>query len=378
MHEARAPASARDSRNHDLAAGNATVPLTVLSIAYPLAPAGPDAVGGAEQVLCCLDTALMAAGHRSLVIACAGSQLAGTLLATPPPPATIDDAARETAWAACRRGVAEALARWPVDLVHCHGVDFDRYLPAAAVPVLATLHLPPDWYAPSVFRLERPMTWLNGVSAAQHRACPPSALLLPPIANGVPVARLAARHAKRRFALALGRICPEKGFHLALEAARRARAPLLLAGEAFGYPAHRHYFRNAIVPLLDGARRFLGPLDLRRKRRLLTAARCLLVPSLAPETSSLVAMEALACGTPVIAFPAGALPEIVEHGRTGFLVGDTAEMAWAIEAAGDLSPDVCRAVARQRFSADDMAARYLSLYARLAHERASAAVVRRA
>ena len=95
--------------------------------------------------------------------------------------------------------------------------------------------------------------------------------------------------------------------------------------------------------------RHLGPVGFARKRRLLSAARCLLVPSMAPETSSLVAMEALACGTPVIAYRAGALAEIVEHGRTGFLVESTEAMADAIGRAGTIDPETCRRAARARF-----------------------------
>src|SRR5689334_2411765 len=117
---------------------------------------------------------------------------------------------------------------------------------------------------------------------------------------------------------------------------------------------------------LDRQRKFHGSVGMEQKRRLLTGARCLLAPSLVAETSSLVAMEALACGTPVVAFPAGALPEIVEHGRTGFIVENAHEMAQAIHLARAIDPRVCRRAARERFSAHRMTADYLARYERLA------------
>jgi glycosyltransferase involved in cell wall biosynthesis len=183
----------------------------------------------------------------------------------------------------------------------------------------------------------------------------------------VPIEALgAARHGRRGFALTLGRICPEKGQDLALQAAHAAGVPLLLAGEAFPYPAHLAYFDDRVRPLLDGRRRFIGPVGFTRKRRLLSAARCLLAPSLAPETSSLVAMEALACGTPVIAFPSGALPEVVEDGRTGFLVDGVVAMAAAIRKVDTIDRELCRQTAAERFSARRMTDAYLTLYERLA------------
>lgn len=340
--------------------------LTVLNVAYPLAPVGRDAAGGAEQVLHQLDAGLSRAGHHSLVIACVGSEAAGMLLETPAPPAMIDGVACEAAHLACRHRIAEALARWPVDVIHFHGIDFDRYLPSPGVSTLVTLHLPPDWYRPAALGPARPQTYFNCVSMAQQSACPPGMALLQTIPNGVPEAGAPISQVKRRFVFMLGRICPEKGFHIGLDAARRAGMPLLLAGTVFGYDRHQRYFCQDIVPRLDRARRFLGPIGFRRKHRLLAAAQCLLVPSLVPETSSLVAMEALACGTPVIAFPAGALPDIVEDGRTGFLVRDAQEMGEAIAATAQLSPENCREAARRRFSAGAMVERYLALYEALA------------
>jgi glycosyltransferase involved in cell wall biosynthesis len=341
---------------------DAARPLTVLSVAYPFAPVSTDAVGGAEQVLQALDAALVAAGHRSVVVACEGSQTAGALIGVPYPAGRIDDAVRAATYARVGDAIRAALRRFPIDVIHMHGIDFHAYLPPPGMTVLVTVHLPPSWYPPEALAPRRPDTWLHGVSASQQSAFPPGTPLLPAIDNGVPTDRLPARHAKRGYALCLGRICPEKGFHLALEAARHAGRPLLLAGSVAPYPEHRRYFEEEVALRLDPVRRFLGPVGFARKRRLLSAARCLLVPSLAPETSSLVAMEALACGTPVIAFPAGALVEIVEHGRTGFLVADTCEMATAIERAGAIDPEVCRAAARDRFRLDRMQERYLARY----------------
>ena len=126
-------------------------------------------------------------------------------------------------------------------------------------------------------------------------------------------------------------------------------------------------------PLLGERWRYLGPLGFARKRRLLAGARCLLIPSLAPETSSLVAMEAASCGTPVIAFRSGALPEVVEHGRTGFVVDDVDGMVSALAQIGTIDPGECRRVARERFSLEQMTGRYLTQYGELAQRRVTRA-----
>ena len=334
--------------------------LTVLQVAYPLAPVGLDAAGGAEQVLAMLDRGLAARGHRSIVIACEGSKTAGELAATPAERA-FDDMARRRAWQATRARIAEVLLREPVDLVHLHGVDFYQYLPQDEIPMLATLHLPISFYPERVFDLP-----VVCVSRAQQVTCP--AGRRPPIvANGIPLDLFPMRASpKQNYALALGRVCPEKGFGLAIGAAQRAGIPLWLAGAVFPYEAHQRYFREDLLPRLAPPHRYLGPVGFAEKLRLLSAARCLLAPSLVAETSSLVTMEAMACGTPAIAFPSGALAELIDNGRTGFLVRDTVEMAAAIARTGEIDPEECRREAQRQFSADRMIDDYLALYERMA------------
>jgi glycosyltransferase involved in cell wall biosynthesis len=341
--------------------------MLVVAVAYPFSPVGPDAVGGAEQILTALDGALVRAGHRSIVVAREGSVCRGALIPVPAWNA-IDEGAKIAAYARVRETIADVVRRFPVDLIHFHGLDFAEYLPAVPVdgpPSLVTLHLPPHLYSREALSQRRPSTWLHCVSESQQRACPAGVSLLPPVPNGVDLQAFRPGPRKRPFALALGRICREKGYHEGIDAARQAGVPLVLAGEVFPYEDHQRYFREEIAPRLGGGVRFLGPLGLRRKRRLLAAARCLVVPSRIAETSSLVAMEALACGTPVVAFRAGALPEIVDPARTGFLVSSVHEMAQAIRDAGALDPAECRREAERRFSSEIMICRYFNLYRQL-------------
>jgi glycosyltransferase involved in cell wall biosynthesis len=338
---------------------------TVLHVAYPLTQVGEDAVGGSEQILTLVDRAVVRAGHDSIVIAAEGSKVSGTLIASSPANGRLDPQVRKWGQDEHRRLIRYALSRYPVDLVHMHSLDFHAYLPDSDTPTLATLHLPPDWYPPKIYRLERPHFYLNCVSLSQERMCPDAGRLLPTITNGVEIARLRGRREKRNFALALGRICPEKGFHFALDAAKQAGADLVLAGEVFPYAVIKEYFRKKITPRLDSRRKFIGPVGFDAKRRLLLQARCLLIPSTVQETSSLVAMEAMAAGTPVIAFASGALPEIVEHGKTGYLVSNAKEMAKAIAAIDRIDSEECRRTAARRFSAEAMVERYLQTYERI-------------
>jgi len=338
---------------------------TVLNVAYPLTPVGEDAAGGSEQILTLLDRGLVAAGHQSLVVAAEGSSVQGTLIPTPKARGKIDDGERRWARKIHQHLIRDTLATHAVDMIHMHSLDFHHYLPETSLPILATLHLPPDWYPPEIFRTERKNLHLNCVSYSQQKACPKWRSEMPVVPNGVDVIRLETRATKRRYALALGRICPEKGFHFALDAAKESDYDLLLAGELISYDVHQAYYRQEIAPRLDDRRRFIGPVGFSRKKRLLAEASCLLIASTVEETSSLVAMEALAAGTPVVAYRAGALPEIIEHGRTGYLVSNVQEMARAIPAAEKLDSEECRRVARQRFSSTQMVGRYFEMYDRL-------------
>jgi glycosyltransferase involved in cell wall biosynthesis len=342
--------------------------LTILSVAYPLTQVGQNAVGGSEQILTAIDLALTKAGHRSLVLAAEGSQVSGTLIASPKAGKYLNDRARERGTQIHRRLLNRTLNDYAVDLVHMHNLDFHRYLPIGREPVLATLHLPPEWYPQEIFERRGPRFRMNCVSETQLAACPPCAATLHVISNGVDVERLHMEGPRGDYAVAMGRICPEKGFHLALDAARMADVPLRLAGEVFPYQWHRRYFRNMIRPRLDSQRTFIGSADFMAKRQLLASAKCLVVPSTVAETSCLVAMEALACGTPVVAFNVGALPEVIDHGKTGFIVSNVQEMAAAMHKLHDIDREACRRSAKLRFSSERMTAEYLQLYERMARQ----------
>ena len=186
--------------------------------------------------------------------------------------------------------------------------------------------------------------------------------------NGIPLDRFTPNLGVRTRTglLWLGRVCEEKAPHLALEIAARARLPVTLAGQVYPFSYHQKYFENEIAPRLKqmASATFLPSPSLQTKLRLLREAQAVLVTSQAEETSSLVAMEAAASGTPVIAFARGAHREIVCHGKTGFLVAEIDDMVHALRRLGEIDPEVCLQHAREHFSSATMTDRYSALYAK--------------
>jgi hypothetical protein len=157
--------------------------LVVLNVAYPFAPVGPYALGGAEQLLTRLDSALAQSGHESFVMAPEGSATEGILLATPKPSRFLDEAERHRIHEQYRFTLQTFLEKWPIDLIHMHGADFYEYLPSPGVPVLVTLHLPVEQYPEAIFHLDRPQTFLQCVTEQQRDACPPCSKLLPELGS---------------------------------------------------------------------------------------------------------------------------------------------------------------------------------------------------
>ena len=345
--------------------------MTVLSIAYPFAPIGPDCVGGAEQILTYLDQALVAAGHTSLVLACEGSAAAGTLISFPQSCGELNNKDKQEF---CRRQLQAALDRTlatqQIDLIHMHGFDFHEYRVPPEIPILVTLHLPFAWYPYEIWSKLPANVYVQFVSKTQQLSCPAALSHAPVIPNGVEISP--ARKKTGDFAIVLGRICPEKNQHAALEAGFLANTAVALGGRVFPFAEHQAYFCDKVAPLLQQKHPsirhiFYGPLSRARSLQLLSKAKCLLHPTLAPETSSLAAMEAMAAGTPVIAYRSGALPEIVEHGITGFLVDSVEEMAAAIHRVHTIRAEDCLVAAAQRFSKQRMIEQYFQLYYKIIH-----------
>ena len=225
---------------------------TVLGVSFPFARVSPDTPGGAEQVLLTLDSELSARGWGSVVVAPEGSRVEGTLVPTPYVWGRIDAQVRSYMHELYRKSIGFAVKHWKIDLVHMHGLDFFEYMPRDGVPALVTLHLPVSWYPEEALLTSRPLTFFNCVSRSQERTCPEGINLAGVITNGVPVERFSTGITRRNYALAMGRICPEKGFHHAIDAARMARVPIVIAGAVFRYEEHEEYFRKEISPRVDG------------------------------------------------------------------------------------------------------------------------------
>ena len=184
------------------------------------------------------------------------------------------------------------------------------------------------------------------------------------VQNGIDCARYPLQRDKENYLLWLGRICEEKAPHLAISAAQDAGMPLVIAGQVYPFQYHRDYFEREMKPHLRAGSgvRYVDTPSFTQKLELLGKARALLLTSTAEETSSLVAMEAMACGTPVIAARTGAFPEVVSDGESGFLVDSVAQISAAVPDLNEIVPQACRSWVEKNFNARNMSLNYELLY----------------
>ena len=339
--------------------------LSILYVSYPLLSISDASAGGAEQMLLTLERRISSAGHRTTVAACDGSKVSGHLLPTGKPAKTPDAFERR------EREQTERILAYlhdhpaEFDLIHDASGGFFRHAAQCRVPVLATLHLPRSFYREEWFRDLPSNLLFNCVSQSQARTFADLPNVVDVIQNGIAVERFPVCYDKQDYLLWIGRICEEKAPHLAIAAAKTAGARMILAGQVYPFSYHQQYFEREIRPQLGANIQFVDSPSFDRKVDLLRNVRALLLTSTAEETSSLVAIEAMACGTPVIAMRRGAFPEIVAHGDTGLIVDSVQEMASAVDRVSHVDPTACRARVERDFSANRMAREYEPLYRRV-------------
>lgn len=341
----------------------------VLYIAYPLLTVSEKSAGGAEQVLWTLELEMARHGLKTAVAASAGSCVTGELLSTGEPCFQFDDFERRN----CehQEQILEIILRRAArgrtfDLVHDMSGSFWSRAGEIDAPVLATLHLPWDFYSPALFENIPTNVWFNCVSHSQARSFADLRQLAGVVGNGIALDRFAPnlQQKERSGLLWLGRICQEKAPHLALDIAEQAGMSIALVGQIYPFSHHRQYFDRELAPRLQqmpGAR-FIERPSQQQKQQLLCGARAVLITSLVEETSCLVAMEAAASGTPVIAFSHGALPEIVRHGVTGFVVEELRAAVQVLGRLQEIDSAACIRHARDNFASTRMAEGYLDLY----------------
>jgi glycosyltransferase involved in cell wall biosynthesis len=201
-----------------------------------------------------------------------------------------------------------------------------------------------------------PLPWANWQATVYH---------------GLPEDLLRFQPNPGKYLAFLGRISPEKRVDRAIEIAKRVRMPLKIAAKVDW--VDKEYFKEVVKPLLrDSLVEFVGEIGDEEKEDFLGNAYTLLFPIDWPEPFGLVMIEAIACGTPVIAYDSGSVPEVVEQGRTGFIVTDLDDAVRAVERVSGLSRKRCREVFEERFTAARMATDYLKVYERMISRRSEA------
>jgi hypothetical protein len=353
-------------------------PLHVAVLAPPWIPVPPPGYGGIEFVISEIASALVCQGHDVALLAAPGSRSAARvvpLLESPHPEAIgdtlfdVDHAARalEVINRAADRG-------YGFDIVHDHsGFALVAMADHVEVPVLHTLHGPFTSDTAAFYRRHSDKVWISALTRAQLAMAPPEMRCVGTVPNPIDARAWPLVTDKDDYLLWVGRMDPTKGPHRAIAAARQAGVALVLAGPV--QPGQQEFFEAEVAPHLDGDRiRYVDEVGGQAKRQLFAHARALLMPIRWPEPFGMVMVEAMICGTPVIAFREGSVPEVVADGVCGYVVEDEAEMADAVGRLGEIDPVGCRSSAEQRFDTAVVSRAYEDVYRRVIAESASTGV----
>jgi glycosyltransferase involved in cell wall biosynthesis len=336
-------------------------------IAPPWYPLPPQGYGGIELVVTLLARELRRLGHEVTVYGADGSEPGTTVCA----PRALDvHLGRPTGipWElAYLSRVFERVSAAPrPDVIHDHSgyAGFLGCMLIDRAPVVHTVHGAIEDGDRAFLESVGDRAGLVAISESQRQ----TAAHLPWIAtvhNAVDVDALdVGRPAEKEgYLLCLARICPAKGQHLAIEVARRTGRRLIIAGKVELTEEATAYFRHRVEPAIDGSRViYIHNVGGRQKARLLARATALLAPIAWNEPFGLSVVEAMASGTPAIAFRRGAMRELIREGATGFTTEAVDDMVARVEDADGIDPQRCAEIARQRFSPTAMAAGYLAAY----------------
>jgi glycosyltransferase involved in cell wall biosynthesis len=348
--------------------------MRIAQVAPLYEPVPPRLYGGTERVVSYLTEELVRRGHDITLFASGDSRTAAKLVAVTERAVRLDKESREVLAADISRQLGRVFgSAGDFDVIHCH-VDYLAYPFSRLVrtPTLHTLHGRLDLpYLARVFR-DFPDVPLVSISDAQRK--PLASLRLNwagTVHHGMPVDALPFVAQPGDYLAFLGRIAPEKKPEVAIEVAKRVGMPLRIAAKVDAND--REYFEQVVRPLLDDPLiEYLGEVEDAHKAAFLGGARALLFPIDWPEPFGLVLIEAMACGTPVIARPCGSVLEIIEDGRTGF-VGDTVDdLVEAVKRIDTIDRAECRRHVEHRFSVPRMVDDYEALYRRAVHARQAA------
>jgi glycosyltransferase involved in cell wall biosynthesis len=332
-------------------------------------PVPPRLYGGTERVVAWLTEELVRRGHEVTLFASGDSRTSARLV-SPWPRALRLDPERPDPYALHTLELAQVFSTGPFDGIPCH-VDYLAfpYGRLVSTPVVHTLHGRLDLRPLAHLLAALPDVPLVSISDAQRE--PLRALALRWIAtvhHGLPVQRVPFAPGGGESLVFLGRMSPEKRPDLAIAAARRLGLPLRIAAKVD--EPDRQYFEREIRPLLAHPQvEFVGEVSDAEKWRLLGEALALLFPVDWPEPFGITMIEALACGTPVVARPCGAVPEVIRDGEVGFLADSLDDLVAAVKRVDLIDRARCRRWVEERFSVEVMTDRYEAVYRRLLAER---------